>query len=65
MTREKAIEISRALDAVDSFECVMDIMESAIIKSEESGIDIKDFKIALRQLMVDEYNRRKKVLEEI
>lgn len=65
MTREKAIEISRALDAVDSFEVVMDIMESGIIKAEEVGIDIKDFKIALRKLMVEEYERRKKVLEDI
>ena len=42
MTRERAIEISRALDAVDSFECVMDIMESAIIQSEDLGIDISN-----------------------
>lgn len=64
MTREKAFEISKALDAIDSFEVVMDVMESALIQAEEYA-EIKDFKVALRHLMVDEYERRKKVLEEI
>lgn len=64
MTREQAFRISKALDDVDSFEVVMDIMESAIIQAEDVT-DIQDFKAELRLMMLKEYERRKKVLEEM
>ena len=64
MTREQAFKISKALDDVDSFEVVMDIMESAIIQAEDVA-DIQDFKAELRLMMLKEYERRKKVLEEM
>ncbi len=64
MTREQAFKISKALDDVDSFEVVMDIMESAIIQAEDVT-DIQDFKAELRLMMLKEYERRKKVLEEM
>lgn len=64
MTREQAFKISKALDDVDSFEVVIDIMESAIIQAEDVT-DIQDFKAELRLIMLKEYERRKKVLEEM
>lgn len=64
MTREQAFKISKALDDVDSFEVVMDIIESAIIQAEDVA-DIQDFKAELRLMMLKEYERRKKVLEEM
>lgn len=64
MTREQAFKISKALDDVDSFEVIMDIMESAIIQAEDVT-DIQDFKAELRLMMLKEYERRKKVLEEM
>ena len=64
MTREKALEISKALDAIDTFECVMDEIESAIIHAEEYA-DISNFKVELRLLMLKEYERRKNYLESL
>ena len=64
MTREKALEASRALDDIDGFSHFMDKVEQAF--NEASDIcDMRDFYCTLMETLENELNRRKKVLEDL
>ena len=67
MKRAYAEQVYRAVENIDCFEVFMDILDGAI----NQGIDIcgmsesDDFIIQLRDLIDDELERRKSVLEEL
>ena len=65
MTREKALAASRALDAVDGFQLLMDEIHKAVTDSEEYSLLSTDFKIGLTNLLENELARLNKVLEEL
>ena len=64
MTREKALKVSRALDAIDMFEALADKLEQVI---DEFGDvpDIGSFKWKLEDLIGKELELRNAVLEEL
>ena len=47
MTREKALEASRALDAIDGFEAFMDEIDKAVLLAEDFAELSPDFKLEL------------------
>ena len=61
MTREKALEAYRALDAIEGFEAFMDEVNKAVLVAELSP----DFKLELDNLLQAELLRLKNVLEEM
>ena len=64
MTREKALEASRALDDIDGFSHFMDKVEQAF--NEASDIcDMRDFYCTLMETLENELKRRKKLLEDL
>ena len=65
MTREKAIEASRALDAIDGFEAFMDEIDKAVLVAEDFAELSPDFKSELDNLLQAELLRLKNVLEEM
>ena len=65
MTREKAVKVSRALDAIDAFEALADHIENVIDMYADDVPEIGSFKWELNQLLERELERRKAVLEEL
>lgn len=65
MTREKALEASRALDAIDGFEAFMDEIDKAVLLAEDFIELSPDFKLELDNLLQAELLRLKTVLEEM
>ena len=65
MTREKALEASRALDAIDGFEAFMDEITKAVLLAEDFAELSPDFKLELDNLLQAELLRLKNVLEEL
>ena len=65
MTREKALEASRALDAIDGFEAFMDEIDKAVLVAEDFVELSPDFKLELDNLLQAELLRLKNVLEEM
>ena len=65
MTRKKALEASRALDAIDGFEAFMDEIDKAVLVAEDFAELSPDFKLELDNLLQAELLRLKNVLEEM
>lgn len=65
MTRKKALEASRALDAIDGFEAFMDEIDKAVLVAEDFAELSSDFKLELDNLLQAELLRLKNVLEEM
>ena len=65
MTREKALEVSIALDAIDGFEAFIDEIDKIVAKMEDSTILSSKFKIRLENLLQTELLRLKNILEEL
>ena len=65
MTRKKALEASRALDAIDGFEAFMDEITKAVLLAEDFAELSPDFKLELDNLLQAELLRLKNVLEEL
>ena len=64
MTREFALQVSKALDNLESFEVFMDMIDQVVLRAEdELGIDLGDFNDKLQALMTEERNRRNFILE--
>ena len=57
MTRERALEIARTLDAIEAFE--------AFANAEDYGFFSPSFKLEMEKLMQTEYLRLKNELEEL
>ena len=64
MTREKAIEASRAVDAIDSFEAFMEQVDMVMGDYEYDCLSV-EFRISLNALMKTELARLEKVLEDL
>lgn len=65
MTRVKALEASRALDAIDGFQAFMDEVDKAIKDAEDFTLLNPEFKCALNELMENELMRLNKVLADL
>jgi hypothetical protein len=64
MTREFAMQVSKALDDLESFEVFMDMIDQVVLRAEnELGIDLGDFNDKLQALMDEERSRRSFILE--
>ena len=64
MTREKAVAVAQALDAVDLFEVLADqIMHVIQMNGDVPGIDA--FEYELGQFLEAELQRRREVLEKL
>lgn len=64
MTREFAVQVSKALDDLESFEVFMDMIDQVVLRAEtELDIDLGDFNDKLQALMTEERNRRNFILE--
>jgi hypothetical protein len=64
MTREFAVQVSKALDDLESFEVFMDMIDQVVLRAEnELDIDLGDFNDKLQALMTEELNRRNFILE--
>ena len=64
MTREFAVQVSKALDDLESFEVFMDMIDQVVLRAEnELDIDLGDFNDKLQALMTEELNRRNLILE--
>ena len=64
MTREKAIEASRAVDAIDGFEAFMEQVDMIMGDYEYDCLSV-EFRISLNALMKAELARLEKVLEDL
>ena len=65
MTREKALEASKALDAIDGFEAFIEVINKAILEEEDFAELSPDFRLELDNLLRTELMRLKNVLEEM
>lgn len=65
MTREKALEASIALDAIDGFETFIDEINKAVVEVEDFIVLSSSFKLKLENLLQTELLRLKTVLEEL
>ena len=65
MTREKALEASRALDAIDGFEAFIDEIDKAVLVAEDFAELSPKFKVKLNNLLQAELLRLKQALEEM
>lgn len=65
MTREKAMKVSRALDAIDMFELFMDRIEQVLAEEGADTPDMGHVAFEMRKVMEMELERRKAVLEEL
>lgn len=64
MIREFAVQVSKALDDLESFEVFMDMIDQVVLRAEtELDIDLGDFNDKLQALMAEERNRRNFILE--
>ena len=64
MTREFAVQVSKALDDLESFEVFMDMIDQVVLRAEtELDIGLGDFNDKLQALMTEELNRRSFILE--
>lgn len=64
MTREFAVQVSKALDDLESFEVFMDMIDQVVLRAEnELDINLGDFNDKLQALMTEELNRRNFILE--
>lgn len=64
MTREFAVQVSKALDDLESFEVFMDMIDQVVLRAEtELDIDLGDFNDKLQALMAEEHNHRNFILE--
>lgn len=64
MTREFALQVSKALDDLESFEVFMDMIDQVVLQAETTlDIDLGDFNDKLQALMTEERNRRNFILE--
>lgn len=64
MTREFAVQVSKTLDDLESFEVFMDMIDQVVLRAEnELDIDLGDFNDKLQALMTEELNRRNFILE--
>ena len=64
MTREFAVQVSKALDDLEFFEVFMDMIDQVVLRAKtELDIDLGDFNDKLQALMAEEHNRRKFILE--
>ena len=64
MTREKALEVNRALNNIEGFEALMDKIAEAVADAMDT-CELVGFSCRLAQFMEEEYDRRKRVLEEL
>lgn len=64
MERTKALQVSRALESLDSFEVFADQIEHLVREWDDVYVST-DFVNRLLALMDEEHERRKKVLEEL
>ena len=64
MTREKAIEASRAVDAIDSFEAFMEQVDMVMGDYEYNCLSV-EFRISLNALMKTELTKLEKVLKDL
>ena len=64
MTREKALEASRAVDAIDGFEAFMEQVDMIMGDYEYDCLSV-EFRISLNALMKAELARLEKVLEDL
>ena len=54
MTREFAVQVSKALDDLESFEVFMDMIDQVVLRAEtELDIDLGDFNDKLQALMTE------------
>ena len=65
MTREKAMEASRAVDAIDGFHIFMEEVDRAIESAEELALLSTDFKVLLDTLMKTELASLEQVLADL
>lgn len=66
MTREFALQVSKALDNLESFEVFADMVGQVVLRAEtELGIDLGDFNDKLQELLTEEIERRAHVLEDM
>ena len=64
MTREKALEASRAVDAIDGFKALMEQVGMIMGDYEYDCLSV-EFRISLNALMKTELARLEKVLEDL
>ena len=64
MTREKALEASRAVDVIDGFEAFMEQVDMIMGDYEYNCLSV-EFRISLNALMKTELARLEKVLEDL
>ena len=65
MTRSKALEASRALDAIDGFQAFMEEVDKAVNDANDFSTLNPEFKLALNELMENELARLNKVLADL
>ena len=66
MTREFALQVSKALDNLESFEVFADMVGQVVLRAEtELSIDLGDFNDKLQELLTEEIERRAHVLEDM
>ena len=65
MTRTKALEAARAVDAIDGFQMFMDEVDKAVKDAEDFALFNPEFKNALNELMETELARLNKVLADL
>lgn len=64
MTREKAIEASRAVDAIDGFEAFIEQIDMVVTNYEYDCLSV-EFRISLNALMKAELARLEQVLVDL
>ena len=64
MTREKALEASRAVDAIDGFEAFMEQVDMIMGDYEYDCLSV-EFRMSLNALMKAELARLEKILEDL
>ncbi len=65
MTRSKALEASRALDAIDGFQAFMEEVDKAVNDANDFSTLNPEFVSALNELMENELARLNKVLADL
>ena len=65
MTRSKALEASRALDAIDGFQAFMEEVDKAVNDANDFSTLNPEFVSALNELMETELARLNKVLADL
>lgn len=65
MTREKAVAVAQALDAIEMFECLSEGLEATIDQFRADMPDIALFESELMVIIAKEKARRNTVLENL